>query len=321
MTRWGAVAARARGLVAGIRPDVAPPRDPIAGRDALVASGALPLGTDPDPMAVDRASARLAAARVITLVRWAARAGSPLVAIADGLEVEAVRALLRGAAGQTDPAERLDLIVPTPLLPRRVLERAARADSPAAVAAVLAAAAHPAGPLLIAIGRADASLRAAERALTREWGERAQRMIARRDAPMAAWHRALATAWTLWEALAVADGLDTGPPAVVPGAWPATPEPWAAARDGRAALVAALRNAGAPSTWPIGLAAALEAAPGDEEHARHRTMRQAFGVMARRDPVSSAPVVHALLVVQAARAAAARWAWRALPVLPSEAAA
>jgi vacuolar-type H+-ATPase subunit C/Vma6 len=93
---------------------------------------------------------RTAAARLATLLRWAGSDPEALYPIMLALDVQSVRAILRGILGAVPPERRLPGAVPTPTLGRRSLETLSRSDSVGSVAAALTAWGHPLGSDLLA---------------------------------------------------------------------------------------------------------------------------------------------------------------------------
>ncbi len=314
MSDWAGLAARARGLrghvLSGAHIAALGARGVQAFADALAAAGIVPAGTPATPTALDVAATRSAADRIATLARWGDIAGTPIESVVAHLEHVAVRALVRGAAAGTPAAVRLATAVPTPALPRRILERAARLDTPAAVAASLLTIGHPFGaPLARALANGG-SLLAAEHALAVAWGALAARQARRDDAPLREWARDTATLSMLWTAMAIADGEPIGDEALepVPGAWPMPVDPLRMARAGRDALRGALSST--MEEHPA-VRAALLAPIGGEEAAADAAHLARYDDWARREPTSSAPVVHVLLALSAERAAVSRALWRA----------
>lgn len=320
---WGALAARARGLTTHLRAAAAAPTlaalplQTIA--DELVASGALPAGTAADAVTMDIAATRVAARRIATLARWGVVTDAPIDALVGALELDMIRILLRGAASLAPASWRLATLVPTPTLPRRLLERAARLERPEQVLALLAMSGHFTGAPALAAWQASqaratpAALCATEHALAVAWGARFASLRARRaaDAPLRAWLEDEAWLRTLWSVLAVAAAhLGSGEIDAllipVPGAEQPPIDLRRVAHDGEEAIHAVL----APiATRHVGLAAALAATAGDAERAARDAQRRHYATWARRAPLSSAPVIHAVLAIAAERAAIRRLAF------------
>jgi hypothetical protein len=318
---WSGLAARARGLRVHV---LTPER--IAGlganglaalADALAIAGTVPAGTPASAAALDLAATRSAADRIARLARWAAASNTPMTPLVTYLDLHTIRALLRGAAAGSPSAARLATAVPTLALPRRVLERAARLDAPSAVATLLLTIGHPVGAPLARLLSARAAgaatshvpLLAAEHALAVAWAAGAMLDARHADEPLQSWVRDTATLLTLGTAFAIADGetLDDAARAPIAGTWPMPADALQLARAGRAALRDVLTP---PMQAHRAVQAALAAPPGDEEAAAASAQLAHYAEWARREPLSSAPVVHAVLALHAERAAVAASAWR-----------
>ena len=130
-----------------------------------------------DPAALELAVRRRAAAQLAVLSRWAGPWAAAAALLYDEEDRFNVRAMLRGAVEGADRAQRLAGTMPTPSLPERALELLARAPTPRAVAALLAAWRHPLGPpLLAAIGSGPADLFRLDLVLSRHFAARALRL-------------------------------------------------------------------------------------------------------------------------------------------------
>lgn len=323
MSDWSGLAARARGMRLHV---LTPAR--IAGiganglaalTDALAAAGTIPAGTPASAAALDLAATRSAADRIARLARWAAASRTPMTPLVSYLDLLTIRALLRGAAAGSASSTRLATAVPTLALPRRVVERAARLETPAAVATLLLTIGHPAGAPLAQVLSAQrrgadtttshVPLLAAEHALAVAWAVGATRDARHADEPLRSWVRDTATMLTLCTAFAIADGdgVDDAVRTPIAGAWPMPADVLQLARAGRSAL----RDVLTPSMQAHrAIHAALSAAPGEEEADAAEAHLAQYAAWARRAPLSSAPVVHAVLALQAERAAVAASAWR-----------
>lgn len=159
-------------------------------------------GGTTSPPDFDRAVGRVVAQRLALLARWLGPRRVVLNVIYEDEERRTLRALLRGAAQGGSPGARLRAATPTPGLPGRVLERLARADSPAALAEELVRVGHPAGRALreARLREPALGLLGLETALTRTFATRATR-AARRGGPVIRQFVAelidLENAWTL----------------------------------------------------------------------------------------------------------------------------
>jgi hypothetical protein len=169
---------------------------------------------------------------------------------------------------------------------------------------------HPFGAPLARALASGGSLLAAEHALAVAWGVVAARQARRDDAPLREWARDTATLSMLWTALAIADGEQISDAALepVPGAWAMPVDPLRVARAGRDAIRGALTST--MEDHPA-VRAALLAANGDEEAAANAAQLARYDDWARREPTSSAPVVHLVLMLDAERAAISYALWRA----------
>ena len=92
---------------------------------------------------------RKAAARMRLLARWAGGRDAVLAVVFEEEDRRSLRALLRGAVQGARAEERLEDLIPTPLLPERALAELARQARPAAIAALLTAWQNPYGPALL----------------------------------------------------------------------------------------------------------------------------------------------------------------------------
>ncbi len=159
-------------------------------------------GGTTSPPDFDRAVGRIVAQRLALLARWLGPRRAVLNVIYEDEERRTLRALLRGAAQGGSPGARLRAVTPTPGLPGRVLERLARAESPAALADELVRMGHPAGRALqeASLSEPALGLLGLETALTRTFATRATR-AARRGGPVIRQFVAelidLENAWTL----------------------------------------------------------------------------------------------------------------------------
>lgn len=181
--RWEDLDARARGMSTRLLPEAE--LDRLAGLpdlEALVRALPAPLRPPGEAPAtarrVDRALGRAAGDRLGLLARWAGPSRRARLAVVFGEEDRrSLRILLRAAAAGLPTERRLDGVTATPDLPEGVLRRAARADDPAGVLAVVEDAGHPFGGLLPpATGRGPhgaTDLFALETALSRAWALRA----------------------------------------------------------------------------------------------------------------------------------------------------
>jgi vacuolar-type H+-ATPase subunit C/Vma6 len=157
---WGAANARARGLATHLLDRPALMHAAGAGSwdgtiRRLVERGyVLPdAGAELSPEEFDRATGEVQLARLRLLGGWLGRQREALAILFEDEERRTLRALLRGAAEGASPAARLRGLSPTPGLPRRAIERLARAESPALLAEALVRMGHPAGRALAQAAR------------------------------------------------------------------------------------------------------------------------------------------------------------------------
>lgn len=143
MIAWGPLNARARGLATRLLDRAAMETLARSEPEQLLASlaGGEPVG--PEPLAVERAVRRRAAAILSILSRWAGDRRVALAVVFEEEDLRSVRRLVRGAAAGAPPERRLAALVPTPTLPAHALADAAEAGSPAEAMARLARAGHP----------------------------------------------------------------------------------------------------------------------------------------------------------------------------------
>jgi vacuolar-type H+-ATPase subunit C/Vma6 len=163
-----------------------------------------PIGENIDIAAVDRAIGRTAQRHVRTLARWQTRAGVLDVFVAS-LDRRALRALIRGAVQGAPPGARLDGLLPTPLLPERVLVDLAREASAAAVVKTLVRLRYPgAADLLPMVSQAQPDLLPIEAALLRGFAARARAAAAQNDRYLRQYVSELVDSGNLHNALLVA---------------------------------------------------------------------------------------------------------------------
>jgi vacuolar-type H+-ATPase subunit C/Vma6 len=141
-----------------------------------------PVGEQADVFAVERAIGRTASRHLWTLYRWQTRMPGVLDVFAAHQDRRSLRALLRGAAAGAPPAARLDGLLPTSSLPQLALTTLARQTSPFAVVQQLVLLAHPDGArLLPLVQRAQIDLLAVDVALLAGLADRALRVARRAD--------------------------------------------------------------------------------------------------------------------------------------------
>lgn len=118
---------------------------------------------------------------LLTLSRWEGSAPALHVFAAEQ-DRRSVRAMLRGALSAAPAEERLGGLIPTPTLPERVLVELSRQPTPAAVVTVLFAVSHPLAEALLPLtAQKQPDLLALELALTRAWARWASQKARRGD--------------------------------------------------------------------------------------------------------------------------------------------
>ncbi|MEW5914858.1 MAG: V-type ATPase subunit [Gemmatimonadota bacterium] len=158
--RWEDLVARVRGLSGHLLgrsrlTALAETRDLVqlngALEDAFGAASGFGTGTAPEQIEV--AVRRIAARYLRVIARWAGTRTQLLAPLFLDEDRRSVRALVRGAAGNLPPNERLAGLVPTPTLPERALEELASQMSVSDVVALLVLWGHPFGTALLAEAR------------------------------------------------------------------------------------------------------------------------------------------------------------------------
>lgn len=180
--RWDAVNARARGLATHLLDQGAYAALTKAadwpGFLALLTARGLLTGAEAGPEALDRAVSRMAADRLALLGRWLGPGAPVLAVVLEVVDLQNLRALLRGAAQGASPAARLRLTVPSRALPERALARLAGATSVPDLIQALTRLGHPAARRLdLALrGTPESGLRTLEWELARLFAERVTRL-------------------------------------------------------------------------------------------------------------------------------------------------
>jgi vacuolar-type H+-ATPase subunit C/Vma6 len=187
-----ALVARARGLAAHLLTRAA--LETLAGADSLDAlrRSLSRLGTRIDPLAdgadvlaVERAAEHTANRHFWTLYRWQERPAGILDVFAAHQDRRSVRALLRGAVQGAPPAARLDGLLPTPSLPPTVLTALAHQASPASLVQQLVMLGHASARLLLPLAApSQPDLLGIDVALLRAFAARAAQAAAHADQPL-----------------------------------------------------------------------------------------------------------------------------------------
>ena len=196
---WDDLNARARGYASHLlsdraRRELASVTDLAVLRRRFAELGVeLPPGDGPTTeTGLDRAVASRLAGGLSLLARWAGAKRTAVLGVVYGrLELQALRALLRGAAAGVPPEARLRGITPTPRLPERVLRRLSGAAGVDGMVEQLAALGYPAARA-VADRRGALGLFSLEILLTQGYASRAVRAARRGGRPMRRF-----TAWTI----------------------------------------------------------------------------------------------------------------------------
>ena len=267
-----------------------------------------------DVFALERVVDQSARRYLETLDRWRERTVGVLDIDAARQDRQSLRALLRGAAEGAPPSARLRGSTPTTSLPQPALTGLAHASSPAGVVRELVIVGHPdARRLLPLVQTSQADLFAVEIALLLGFAERATRAVARADQQARDFVHLLIDAGNAQNAMLLAGGPGDVIPADVfvrGGRW-LSAQAFAAAAANQpevalTLLAAALANSPLASALP---AAAGGAATFDRsclvEMLRHVTRA------ARLEPLSTAPLLRLLVLIDAQRHDLRALAWGA----------
>jgi vacuolar-type H+-ATPase subunit C/Vma6 len=308
--RWDAVNARARGLSTHLVDHAAlaalssaPGLPELAGR-LREAGFTLPETAEPTAGALELAVRRRAAAELAVLGRWSARRPDLVAALFDEEDRRSVRALLRGAIERAPAELRIAGLVPTPALPERALEELARAPTPAAVTALLAAWQHPFGPpLAVGTRSPHPDLYALESVLSRAAAARLATVARRVGGLLAAFiHETIDLDNALGAVALAAVPTEVAPrEAFLTGGRRLSLETFERAVATRDPAAAAERVASAFGSGP--LAAAFGGRSGEDmaalEDAVLRARIATLEQLARRDPLGPAPLLAFALALRA----------------------
>jgi vacuolar-type H+-ATPase subunit C/Vma6 len=261
-------------------------------------SDAIPVGV----FAVEHAIGQRAQRCLETLDRWREQASGVLDIHAARQDRDTLRTMLRGAAEGAPPSARLRGSLPTTSLPQPALALLAVASSPADAVRELALLRHPdARPLLPLVKASQVDLFAVDVALLVGFAERALHAAARVDHHARDFVHAQIDAGNVQNALLLAAGLGDVVPAAVfvrGGRWlseQAFVTAAAAKQPERALTLLATALAASP------LSSALPAVAGDAALDRMFlvAMLRHFTWVARLEPLSAAPVLRVLLLIDA----------------------
>jgi hypothetical protein len=254
-----------------------------------------------DVFAIEHHVVRMTQRYVDTLDRWREQAAGVLDIPAARQDRYSLRAMLRGAAEGAPPSTRLGGSLPSASLRQPALARLAVASSPADVVRQLVLLDHPDARRLLPLVRASqVDLFAVDVALLAGFADRATHAAARVDRQARDFVQAQIDAGNVQNALLLATGSGDVTPAAVfvrGGRWLSEPAfvAAAAAKPERALALLAAALAASP------LSSALPAVAGDAaldrlfliEMLRHLTHA------ARLEPLSTAPVLRVLLLIDA----------------------
>jgi vacuolar-type H+-ATPase subunit C/Vma6 len=272
-----------------------------------------PIGDPFDVFAVERAIGRTANRHLRTLYRWQERTAGVLDIVAAHQDRRSVRALLRGAWQAAPPEQRLEGLFPTSSLPRAALSQLARQASPVDVARQLALFGHPdARRLLPLIRTTRPDLLVLESALLAGFAERARHAAARADETVREFVSVLIDAGNVQQAIVLAGDRDVDPADlfVHGGRWLSLETFVSAARGSQQHASTTLATALARSP----LASCLPVVPGDVatlDRAFLAAMLKRLGYLSRIDPLSHAPLLRILLLIDAQTRDVQTLAWGA----------
>jgi vacuolar-type H+-ATPase subunit C/Vma6 len=256
-----------------------------------------------DVFALERAVAHTADRHFETLARWREQAAGVLDIYAASQDRYSLRALLRGAAAGTPPSARLGASRPTTSLPRPVLTRLATASSPADVVRELVLLGHPdARRLFPVVHTSQVDLFAVDTALLVGCAERATLAAARADQEARDFVHVLIDAGNIENAVLLArEPADVVAADVFVGGGR-----WLSERD-----FVAIAGANQPERALRLLASALAASPlasaipvvagetGVLDHLLFVETLRHLTHAARLDPLSSAPILRVLFLIEA----------------------
>ena len=261
-----------------------------------------PIGEPLDVGAVERAVGRTANRHLRTLFRWQERTTGALEVFAAHQDRRSLRALLRGAWQGAPTDRRLEGLLPTSSLPQLALSQLARQASPTQVARQLVLLGHPDARRLLPLLRTTRpDLLVMEQALLAGFAERAGHAAARADETVREFVSALIDAGNAQNAIVLAgDPRDVDPADVFVqgGRWLSLETFVSAARGSPQHASTTLATALARSP----LASWLPVVPGDVanlDRAFLAAMLKRLGHLSRIDPLSHAPLLRTLLLIEA----------------------
>jgi vacuolar-type H+-ATPase subunit C/Vma6 len=272
-----------------------------------------PIGDPLDVSAVERAAARTANRHLQLLHRWQEHSPGALDVFAAHQDRRSLRALLRGAAQGASSHARLDGLFPTPSLPLLALTGLAHQASPADVVRQLVLLRHPdARRLQLLVQASQADLLAIEVALLVGFAQRATRAAVLDDS----WREFVSTmidAGNLQNAIVMAgEPRDVDPTDlfVHGGRWLSANAFVSAARSSPPHALTTLAAALARSP----LAPLIPVVPGDIVNLERSFLSLTLARLTRAsriDPLSHAPLLRALLLIDAQSRDVRTLAWGA----------
>ncbi len=305
MTDWGDLVARAGGLGGRLlnasqwrglcsAPDLPALATQLS---ALGVVGASRAEASTSAGALELAVRRRAASRLRLLARWAGPRAVAIAPLYDDEDRQSLRAIVRGTVGGVEPGRRSSGLLATPALPLGALAQLARAPDLRSVAALLATWSHPFAPAVAdEAQRAHPDLFRIDVALSRVFAARALGNARRADPAMRLFVGRTIDIENAWAALVLTGNPrgDVNPDDVfVEGGTVLSSGDWRAAMAAQSPIGAAAhlrtRLAGTP------LAAALQAEPLAREERMLTALIAEFKQMSRRQPLSTAPIIHFVL--------------------------
>ena len=279
-----------------------------------------PIGEPADVFAVERGVGRTTGRFLRTLYRWQEHTPGVLDVFAARQDHRSLRALLRGAAQGAPADARLEGLLPTPTLPQLALADLARRASPTEIVRQLVPLAHPDAPRLLPLVRkAHPDLLAIDFALVQGFAERAGRAAASGDEHLRDFVSTLIDLGNAQTAILIArEGRDAAPMDffVHGGRWLTAGAFASAARADspqRASMTIATALAGSPlESLPPGTS---EVASLDRAFLTSALERLTHA--ARIDPLSSAPLLRVLLLIEAQLRDVRNLAWGAVLGTPA----
>jgi vacuolar-type H+-ATPase subunit C/Vma6 len=279
------------------------------------------LGRAIDPMeapldagAVERAVGRTANRYLRTLYRWQEHTPGVLDVFAARQDHRSLRVLLRGAWQGSPPERRLEGLLPTSSLPQLALGQLARQASPADVARQLVLLDHPDARRLLPLTQTSRpDLFELDQALLAGFAERARHAAARADETVREFVSAMMDVGNAQNAIVLAgDPRDVDPAHIFVqgGRWLSLDTFVSAARGSQQhasiTLATALGRSPLASWFPV--------VPGDVAHldsAFLAAILKRLRHLSRIDPLSQAPLLQTLLLIEAQSRDVRTLAWGA----------